>query len=250
MSSTQRFFVPSSAIETGGVRFSRDQSHQMATVLRLDIGDSVIALDNSGWQYKVALTRVRGGEAVGTIVSRTLVANEPRTKLTLYPAVIRPQRLEIALQKCTELGVGAFVPVMCERSVAGHGEDFTSNKIDRWQKIIVEAAEQSGRGKLPAIMPVMSFDHACESVRGSSLILWEGERHRSLREAMASFKGSFSVNLFVGPEGGYADREIERARQAGLVPVSIGPRLLRAETAAIAAAAAIFFANDDLGKES
>src|SRR6185436_12516831 len=115
-----------------------------------------------------------------------------------------------------------------------------------WERIIVEAAEQSGRGKLPQLMAAVPFDQACEQARGLSLILWEGERERRLREALqaggvdngAPRRGAaarpFSVNLFVGPEGGFAEAEVARARSFGILPVTFGPRILRAETASVA----------------
>jgi 16S rRNA (uracil1498-N3)-methyltransferase len=248
VSSEQRFFVPASAIENGTVRFSREQAHQMAAVLRLAAGAQVVALDNSGWQYLVQLTRLGGGEAVGAVAARSLVSSEPRTKITLYVGLIRGHRLELVLQKCTELGVVAFVPVAAQRCVVGAADELSPSKLERWQRILVEAAEQSGRGKLPILHPAVPFDQACDGVRGRSLLLWEGERELSLRAALrGSSRGAFSLNLFVGPEGGFTPQEAERARAAGITPVTLGPRVLRAETASIAAVSAILFAQNDLG---
>jgi 16S rRNA (uracil1498-N3)-methyltransferase len=248
VSSVQRFFVDPSAIENGTVQFTRDQAHQMAAVLRLSAGSQVTALDNSGWQYGVRLIRVGGGEAVGSVTARALVNTEPKTKITLYAGVIRGPKLELVLQKCTELGVVAFVPVISHRCVVGQGDDLSPAKIDRWHRILVEAAEQSGRGKLPILHPAMPLDQALTAQRGTSLLLWEGEREATLREALqGGGRGAFSVNLFVGPEGGFTTEEVERARAAGVVPVTMGPRVLRAETASIAAVGAILFATGDLG---
>lgn len=248
MSSLQRFFVPSAAIENGAVRFSREQAHQMAAVMRLGAGAQVIALDNSGWQYRVQLTRVGGGEAVGAVTARSLVNTEPRTKITLYVGLIRGPKLELVLQKCTELGVVAFVPVVSQRCLVGQADELSPSKVERWQRILVEAAEQSGRGKLPILHPAVPFDQACQSVRGLSLLLWEGEAEASLRAALRSpTRGAFSLNLFVGPEGGFAPGEAEGARAAGITPVTLGRRVLRAETASIAAVSAILFAQNDLG---
>ncbi|HEY3078647.1 MAG TPA: RsmE family RNA methyltransferase [Chloroflexota bacterium] len=248
MSSEQRFFVAPSAIENGTVRFSREQAHQMAAVLRLAAGTQVVALDNSGWEYRVKLSRVGGGEAVGSVTARSLVNTEPRTKITLYVGLIRGPKLEVVLQKCTELGVVAFVPVVSQRCVVGQADELSPSRLDRWQRILVEAAEQSGRGKLPILHPAVPFDQACDGVRGLSLLLWEGESEASLRAALRSpTRGAFSLNLFVGPEGGFTPHEAERARAAGIAPVTLGPRILRAETASIAAVSAILFAQNDLG---
>ncbi|MBM4417568.1 MAG: 16S rRNA (uracil(1498)-N(3))-methyltransferase [Chloroflexi bacterium] len=242
-----RFFVPPGTVRDGTVRFSRDQAHQISTVLRMDVGDRVIVLDNSGWSFTVTLSLVRRGETTGSVIERSLVTSEPRTKITLYFAMIRTARLEMTLQKCTELGVVAFVPILTERCIAGDVDDLTSRKIERWNRIIAEAAEQSGRGKLPALLPTAPFDTALDGVRGTSLILWEGERTRTLRDALPSGGRSFAINVFVGPEGGFTDREIDRARTGGVVPTTLGPRILRAETASIAVVSALLFTQADLG---
>lgn len=257
MSSPQRFFVPPDAVREGRVRFSRDQARQMSSVLRLAQGAPVTVLDNSGWQYLVSLDKVSGAEALGTVRTRTLVTSEPRTKVTLFVGMIRAPKLEMVLQKCTELGVVAFVPVLCQRSLIGQADELNPAKLERWERIVVEAAEQSGRGKLPALMSTISMQQACEQARGLSLLLWEGEKDARLRDALkptqdaAPRRGAagrpFSVNLFVGPEGGFADAEVDVARAAGIQPVSVGPRVLRAETASIAAVSAILYAQGDLG---
>jgi 16S rRNA (uracil1498-N3)-methyltransferase len=259
VSSQQRFFVPPEAIENGQVRFNREQARQMMAVLRMAPGQTVTVLDNSGWQYLVALERLTPADAVGAVRTRTLVSSEPRTKITLYVGMIRAPRLEIVLQKCTELGVAAFVPVLCQRSLVGQADELNPTKLDRWERIIVEAAEQSGRGKLPHLMGAASLEQACEQARGLSLMLWEGERESRLRDALQAAGGDepgrrrgaaarpFSVNLFVGPEGGFSDGEVQRARAFGVQPVTFGPRILRAETASVAAVAAILYAQGDLG---
>jgi 16S rRNA (uracil1498-N3)-methyltransferase len=259
VSSPQRFFVAPEAIESGHVRFNREQARQMMAVLRMSPGQTVTVLDNSGWQYLVALERLSPADAVGAVRTRTLVSSEPRTKITLYVGMIRAPKLEIVLQKCTELGVAAFVPVLCQRSLIGQADELNPAKLERWERIIVEAAEQSGRGKLPSLMPASPFEQSCEQARGLSLILWEGERETRLRDALQAVGADdggrrrgpaarpFSVNLFIGPEGGFAEAEVERARSFGIQPVTFGPRILRAETASVAAVSAILYAQGDLG---
>ena len=130
MSSQQRFFVAPEAIEHGQVRFNREQARQMMAVLRMAPGQTVTVLDNSGWQYLVALERLSSADAVGAVRTRTLVSSEPRTKVTLYVGMIRAPRLEIVLQKCTELGVVAFVPVLCQRSLVGQADELNPDKLD------------------------------------------------------------------------------------------------------------------------
>ena len=253
-----RFFVEPKAIGRSGITLSGQQAHQIANVLRLQPGDLILVLDNSAWQYEVVLTSVRGDEVLGAIRAKSLVASEPRTKVTLYQGLLRAHRFEVVLQKCTEVGVVAFVPMICERCVVANIRDASAAKIERWQRIIAEAAEQSGRGKLPVLRPAALFQQACEEVRSLSLIAWEGEVVTSLRSFLRengvarSEEGSstrpFSVNIFVGPEGGFSEYEVQRASAYGITPVSLGPRTLRAETAAITASAITLYEAGDLGE--
>ncbi|MBI2942126.1 MAG: RNA methyltransferase, partial [Chloroflexi bacterium] len=177
------------------------------------------------------------------------------TKITLYQALLRPSKFEVVLQKCTELGVAAFVPTISERCIISNVGDGNPAKLERWHRIIVEAAEQSNRGKLPTLQPASVFPQAAEQARGFSLVAWEGESERSIRDVVreglgvgvAGARRPFTVNVFIGPEGGFSAAEVEIARSYGIVPVSLGRRILRAETAAIAATTIILYEAGDLG---
>lgn len=245
----QRFFVPVERLRSREVEFSPEQSHQLARVLRLRTGERVAVLDNAGWLYDVELTEVGGPLARAAIRSRRLASGEPRTKLTLYPALVKSDKLEFVLQKCTELGVAAFGPTIAARSVVG--STTSELKQDRWERIIVEAAEQAERGRLPQLYPVALLSQAFEEARGPSFIAAERGDRRSLRRALAGNPEDqgghpFTVNLFVGPEGGFTPDELELAASYGIVSVSLGPRILRAETAAVVAATIILAETGDL----
>ncbi len=255
---TQRFFVQPGAIAQDEVLLGGPQAHQIIAVLRMKAGDRCFVLDNTGWQYEVQVAELKQGEVRAKVLSRSLVTTEPRTKITIYQGLLKADRFEYVLQKGTELGVVAFVPTVCDRSVAGALDD-RSGKIARWTRIIAEAAEQSGRGKLPVLQPAMAFAQACSQARGISVIPWEGESTQRLRDALrqltldgaSEVKSTrprpFAVNLFVGPEGGFTPEEVETARQHGIAPVTLGARILRAETAAIATASAVLYELGDLG---
>jgi 16S rRNA (uracil1498-N3)-methyltransferase len=229
----------------------------MAEVLRLRVGDRIIVLDSSGWQCEVELTSLDSGSAIGVVKAKSLVTTEPRTKITIYQGLLRGERFEYVLQKGTELGVVGFVPTICERCVVSHIREANSAKWQRWQKIIIEAAEQSERGKLPTLRPATMFGQACENIRGLSLLALEREQAPGLRHFLRQQlrengghqapRRLFSINIFVGPEGGFSREEVQRARGYNIVPVSLGPRILRAETAAIAATTVIMAELGDLG---
>lgn len=244
----QRFFVAPEQIQGRRVAFTPDQSRQITAVLRLRPGDPLVVLDNAGWLYDVALSEVSVNATVASIRGRGLAPGEPRTKVSLFPALIKADRLEVVFQKCTELGVSAFVPVVSSRTVVAASQ--SENKLTRWERIIAEAAEQSERGRLPQLYPVTLLAQAEESARGLSFIAWERGDRPSLRGALqrrlAEGDRPFAVNLFVGPEGGFTDEEVANAQSYGIIPVALGPRILRAETASIVGSALILAELGDL----
>lgn len=243
-----RFFVPREALRGDEVALPSSVAHQLRNVLRMTLGARILVLDNSGWEYEAELTEVASQGARARILSRALCATEPRTKITLYQAFLKGQRFEFVLQKGTELGIVEFVPVISARCVVSSMEH-AEHKAARWEKIIREAAEQSRRGRLPELAPALFFREAClRATRAGQLALipWEGEATTGLRQALDRTPRPFSVSLFVGPEGGFEEAEIALAREAGVIPVRLGPRILRAETAGLVAASAILFAYGDL----
>jgi 16S rRNA (uracil1498-N3)-methyltransferase len=247
-----RFFIPPEWINGQQVTLVEDVAHQVRNVLRMRAGDRLIVLDDSGWEREVELSRVTPNVVIGYVTEERLAAGEPRTKISLYQGVLKAQKFEWVLQKGTELGLVEFIPVVCERSVVGDLED-VDRKLGRWGRIIREAAEQSGRGRLPVLRPAMLFTQGCQRAArsgGLALVPWEGEKATSLKSALAA-SGSgedrpFSISLFIGPEGGLTPEEVQAARRYQAQPVSLGPRILRAETAGLVAASAILYELGDL----
>jgi len=268
-----RFFVPSDSLKGNQVSIRDLQAHQIARVLRMQPGDMVILLDNSGWEIETRLTSVDGNLVQGEVLRRRLAGGEPRTKISLYQGVLKGKHLELVLQKGTELGVVEFVPLIADRCVVSD-LDAVEKKRRRWEWIIQEAAEQCRRGRKPVLRAPILFPRACEEARqsgGLSLILWEGERQVGLRDVLrkdpttvvAAHRGGrsasdsaehrdgrwapFNISLFVGPEGGFAPDEIVLAQRYGLVPVTLGPRILRSETVGLVVAASILYELGDMG---
>jgi len=243
-----RFFIPPEWLMGDEVCFTGPLAHQIGRVLRMRPGEGVIFLDNSGWEYPAELVEV-GRQVRARVTGRHLGLHEPHVKITLCQAILKGDRFEWVLQKGTEIGVVEFVPLLSDRCVAGNLESAKA-RFDRWQKILLEAAEQCGRSKMPQLRPVLLFAQACEQVGRESLRLfpYEGEREQTLRPLLHPPAGSrpFSVTLFIGPEGGWSPGEVIVARRYGLVPVSLGRRILRAETAGLVAATAILYDAGDL----
>jgi 16S rRNA (uracil1498-N3)-methyltransferase len=250
-----RFFVPPSWVQGNRVTVSGPQAHQIAHVLRMRPGDVVIVLDNSGWELETQLVVVDRREVQGKVLHRRLSGGEPRTKISLYQGVLKNKGFEFALQKGTELGMVEFVPVISHRCVVSD-LNAVEKKRHRWEWIIQEAAEQCRRGRKPTLRPAVLFPQACEEARhagGLSLIPWTEEGMTNLRDLLRSTPPGyaqtwppFAIRLFVGPEGGFSAEEITMARRYGLVPVTLGPRILRAETAGLVAAAAILYELGDM----
>lgn len=254
LSNTYRFFVASTAIRGHDVRISDPAlAHQLGAVLRLQPGDRIVVLDDTGWEYTVVLDTVGRHGASGQVEERALSPGEPALRLTLYVALLKADRFELVLQKGTELGVAEFVPLLTARSVADHAAGISASKRERWERIIREAAEQSRRGRLPVLAAPRPFAQACREATtdARALLLWEGGDATSLTTALAPITSEARpCAIFSGPEGGWTEDEIATALEYNILLVTLGPRILRAETAPIAAAAAIFYAHGDLGSSS
>ena len=226
-------------------------ARRLATVLRLKRGDRLLLADGAGRDYEVELTAVSPRSAAAVVVAERPSPPEPSLELVLYQSTIRPQRFELVLEKGTELGVSRFVPMLSGRArvrTRGPAGEGGSQRLQRWLRIVTEAAEQSGRGRVPAVDPPVPFEEAVSSAPGLLLLPWEGERAQGLRSCLRSLGDKpEAVSLFIGPEGGFAEDEVRLARDAGCVPVSLGPRILRSETAGIVAAALVMHELGEMG---
>ena len=246
-----RFFIPPEWLTGSAAAIAGPQAHQIARVLRMRPGDRLVVLDDSGWEFEVHLLEVQPERVRGEVVSRRLANGEPHTRITLYQGMLKSDHFEFVLQKGTELGIVQFVPLVTARTVA-LDRGAPGKKHPRWQSIIQEAAEQSQRGRKPVLRPAMPFAQACEEASrsaGFKLLPWEEENLASLRSALrasAPPDREATVHLFIGPEGGFTRDEVDLARGYGLLPVTLGRRILRAETAGLVAAAAILYERGDL----
>ena len=243
-----RFFVPVEWIEDGRARLGQQVARQISRVLRMSAGEQVVLLDNSGREYVTRLERITHTMVEGEVTSVLRGSGKPRLDVTLYQALLKGDRFEWVLQKGTELGVSTFVPMSTERTVLRSKEYPKKLSGGRWESIIREAAEQSRCSILPEIHHAVDFKEACQAIEGKGLSLmpWERERSRSLRSILLG-ENVDKVNIFIGPEGGLGDQEVEYALSCGILTVSLGQRILRAETAAIASIVAGMYASGGLG---
>lgn len=241
-----RFFIPREWVVKEKVTLRGNRAHQVVNVLRLKAKEHIIVLDNTGWEYEVALEQVSGDLVTGIVVNKAICHGEPGIRIVLYQAILKTDKFELVLQKGVELGVSAFVPFVSERCVARVPSE---EKARRWQEIVREAAEQSGRAVLPVLNPVISFREACEQADKPAILLWEEEKNNHLSTIIRStpYASTRSLSIFIGPEGGFPLAEVTFAGSHGIIPVTLGQRVLRAETAGLAAISAVLYEKGELG---
>ena len=228
-------YIPRDRIE-GNSAFvaDADERKHLTRVLRKKPGDSVRFVDGEGWIYEGVLTRMKP-EIEIEILDRRRDREDESVDVTLAPALLKGTRLDMVVEKATELGVASIVPMQSSRTVAGGGEE-GGQRMDRWRRIALSAMKQSLRARLPRIVPVMSL---ADVVRNASsydlaLIAWEEEKKRITALATGRNPDTKRVLMMIGPEGGFAREEIAIAREAGIQTVSLGRSRLRSDTASIA----------------
>ena len=230
-----RFLVTPGVLAAEPLALEGEAARQMAVVLRLRAGEEVVLFDGGGAEVRAALLAVTPRRVTLRPLERRPNRAETRAELRLFVALLRAPRFELVLQKATELGVAAITPVVARRALARpSGEGVPT----RWRAIVREAAEQCGRGRLPELAAPLPFAAACAAAAAADLALCCSEHGGGDLRALLAGSMPQSLALLVGPEGGLEPGEVAAAEGAGLRPLALGPRILRAETAAIAAIAA------------
>jgi 16S rRNA (uracil1498-N3)-methyltransferase len=238
-----RFFVAAPDIEDEQVVMSGRQAHQICKVLRLKPGDHFVALDNRGQEYQTELTEVTCDQVKGQVVQKRLATGEPKVRITLYQSLLAREKFEWVLQKCTEVGVSRFVPVITQRSVVRKANSVKEEKLTRWRRIITEAAEQSHRGRIPEMASPVDLQNALNQLGRFDLTLLASPdaQDNTLRDSLGRCDTIDSAALLIGPEGGFVPEEIEQCVSKGAAAFTMGPRVLRTETAAVVASSLILY---------
>ena len=279
--------APLAGARPNSISLPKDLAHQVRDVLRLNIGEHLLLLDNSGDEILATVAKTSKASVEVHLLERRPGTSEPTVRIVLYQGLLKSARFEWILEKGTELGVSTFAPILCRRSMAGL-EDAGPAKLQRWQRIIQEAAEQSGRSSLPELLPIRPLQHALNDIPSGAFAImpWEEEHNRTLHDVLhsignvvatlavtrptrarpipalltrarptpthltlaqsTSVQSTFThphttIILFIGPEGGLMPEEVALARQHGVQVVSLGPRILRAETAALTVIANVMY---------
>ncbi|MSQ32490.1 MAG: 16S rRNA (uracil(1498)-N(3))-methyltransferase [Dehalococcoidia bacterium] len=237
-----RFFVPPESVKSNTVTLPPAVSRQLSTVLRARVGETIALLDNTGAEYIARLTRISTTDATADVVSKSFPDTESRVKIHLYQGLLKEPRFELALQKATELGVASITPVKLQRSVV----ELSAGQHARWQRIVQEAAEQSERAVMPELQTGTELNPAFSTGPGLLLVPWEEENSLSIKSALLKIGGAEKISLLIGAEGGITTDEIAYVRSKGGVTVSLGKRILRAETAVIVALSIMMYEMGDM----
>ncbi len=238
MSSLPSFFLPREAFHDRAITIHEAEIiRQMRKVFRMKPGDSFVALDGKGHEYICRVDALQHDVVRASIVSDSTTKRETSISVVLYPSLIRRERFVLVLEKCTELGVSGFFPIAASRSPY---HAITQHTKERWEHIIREAAEVAHRGMLPKLAAAMTLSDALANIPANDLTIVLSTAQDGVRTAndiTTIIQGVKSVHLFLGPEGDYTEEEYGLLHERGAVFFSLGPRIVRSETAAIAAVA-------------
>jgi 16S rRNA (uracil1498-N3)-methyltransferase len=230
-----RFYLPPSALRGTTFILSGTEAHHALHVLRKKTGDEIDLFDGKDASYKGRIDSIDSQEIRGTILNNT-AAPSCVVELTLFQALTKATKWEWLLEKACEIGVSRVVPVMTRRSLIKLDPSGAQEKVKRWNRIALAASKQCGRANLMSVEVPEPFSSVIGRLSSEqlSLIPWEKETQRSIQSACAAYKGK-QINVFIGPEGGWDAAEIDLAERSHVIPVRLGPTLLRTETAGLVA---------------
>ena len=244
-----RFFVPQLYNEEMYIE-GVDARH-ISKVLRMQPGAQLQIVSDDGVSAVAEITAIDSERVTVRCLEKLAESHEPRVKLVLAQGLAKGEKMDFIIQKAVEMGAYSVIPVAMEHSVVRLDGAKAAKKVERWQKIAESAAKQSKRDIIPQVQPVQSMaEMLAKCTCQTKIIAYECEDRLSLKAALRAAGeagGITELLLIIGPEGGISESELEQARQAGAVPVSLGRRILRAETAGLVAISAIFYETGDLG---
>ncbi len=247
-----RFFITPSCFEGSQVRLTGDQAHQICHVLRLQAGQTIVVLNGEGEEFTLRLLTVGARQVVGEILTRRPSLGESPTQVVLLQSLLKRDKFEWVLQKATEVGVATVVPVITERSLVRVKGPLKPSRRERWQRILTEAAEQSGRGRVPTLAEPVTLTAGIHLAQQADRAFMACPHIESphLNVCLADLPQNATLTLFIGPEGGFTSDEVEQARQGGALPINLGPRILRTETAAVVAVSLLLYERGEFCSQS
>lgn len=231
-----RLYFSGEIAEHGECRVSAPQAHHVIHVLRLQAGDGLTLFDGRGTEYAAVIKRIDKSGLLLGVTGRREISRESPLSVVLAQGVSSGERMDYTVQKCVELGVHAIQPLITQRSVVRLAGERAEKRVAHWQAVAAAACEQCGRNQVPAVLPVQPYTRWLGALPDGLRYLLSPRADKRLREFGPP---ADTVTLLVGPEGGWNEEETQAAQLAGFAPMALGPRVLRTETAAVAALAAM-----------
>ncbi len=238
----QKLFVENISDEK--IILDGESARHIAKSLRMRVGDVICVTDGGGEDYGCQIEEITKDEVVLKVCYKQVCESEPTCKVTIYQGVPKSTKLEDIIQKCVELGVTEIVPTLTKRCVSRPDDKSAGKKNQRYQKIALEAAQQSGRGIVPKIENMKTLKQALAEDKSEVKIVFFEGGGKKLTDIID--KNTKSVSIFIGPEGGFEEAEVEQIESAGGVRATLGKRILRTQTAPVAGLTAIMLLTGNL----
>jgi 16S rRNA (uracil1498-N3)-methyltransferase len=244
----QRYFVSTQQITAESIQITGNDVHHLKNVMRARVGDQVICCDGQGTDYFVEIQQIHSQYILCRILQRLPSQGEPKTEIILAQSLPKGDKFEMILQKGTEIGAVSFLPFISKRTVVKLDQKKSAKKVERWQRIVKEAAEQAHRGRIPDLVAPRSWQELLTEIKNVDLALIAYEKGGQPLQRLLIPSVS-RILLIVGPEGGFTEQEIAEATAMGAHALTLGPRILRTETAPLVALSCLLFAKGELGGE-
>jgi 16S rRNA (uracil1498-N3)-methyltransferase len=244
------FFADPSRISGSKAVLEGAEAAHIKNVLRLRRGDQVGLVDGTGYEFAAVIERIVPGQVELTLTGRKAAPGRPAIQIHVAQGCLKEKKMDRSVRQLSELGVARWTPFICERAAVRPEASRIGYRQERWRKIAVESLKQCRRGNLMAIAALSSFEQVLEDGRACDLriIFWEKSSEAlSASRSREAAGAPPSVMLMLGPEGGFSEQEVRAAEAAGFVSVSLGPRILRAETAVVSASSIVQYVFGDLG---
>jgi len=242
------FFVEPSKVNDNKITITGTDVNHIKNVLRMKNGEEAIISDGEGKDYLCKIAAYEDESVILDIVEENVLRTELGTKFYLFQGLPKSEKMELIVQKTVELGVYEIIPVNMKRCIVKLDDKKKDSKIKRWQAIAESAAKQSKRGIIPEVKEVMNFNEAMDYAGGLDMVIMPYENHKGMAETkkiLADIKPGMSVGIFIGPEGGFDEKEVESAINQGIRPITLGKRILRTETAGLAILSVLMFMTEE-----
>jgi 16S rRNA (uracil1498-N3)-methyltransferase len=241
-----RFYVGSDQIINGKITVTGDEHRHLYKVLRTLKGDTIVVFDDTGSEYICVIEDIGSRSALLEIKEKKDKVTGSGANITLYQAIPKGDKMDYVIQKSVELGVCKICPVITKRVVSKIDAANSEKRLQRWNRISKEASKQSERSKIVTVADIMDFNKAIDQAAESSYCIFPYEKEEKTRICEDDIRSNSYLSVFIGPEGGFDDAEVEYSRKKGIIPVTLGSRILRTETAPLAVLSILMYIKGEI----